>query len=85
MEKYIVNVLQCQNNEGRNFFKMEGGRLAYQNSFELVKEEIINFKFLLEESKREEICIMWRDQQLCDITCLISHNIFLEYYLLKKN
>ena len=52
--------------------------------FELVKEGIINFKFLVEESKMEGICIKWWGQQSYN-THLISHNKYLEYYLLKKN
>ena len=49
-----------------------------------MKEGIANFKILVEESKREGICIMWWDQ-LHDNTHLISHNKYLEYYWLKKN
>ena len=52
--------------------------------FELVKEGIINFKFLVEESKMEGIYIKWWGQQSYN-THLISHNKYLEYYLLKKN
>ena len=50
MEKYIANFLKCKCNKGRNFFKMEGKRVTL--CFELVKEGIINFKILVEESKR---------------------------------
>ena len=52
--------------------------------FELVTEGIMNLKFLVDEFKREEICIKWWDQRLYDNTHLISHKS-LEYYLLKKN
>ena len=52
---------------------------------ELVKKGISNFKFLVEESKKEGICIKWLDQQPYHNTNLINNNKFLEYYLLKKN
>ena len=53
--------------------------------FELVKEGVINFTFLVEESKREGICIKWWDEQVYNNTRLISLNKYVEYYLLKRN
>ena len=66
---------------------MKGGEAGWPINtlyFELVKEGITYLKFSLEESKWERICIKWWDQQLYDNTHLISHNRYLEYYLLKR-
>ena len=79
MEKHIANFLQPKINKGRNFIKMGGGGLANKDSFELVKEGIITFKFLVEKSKREGICIKWWDQQLFNTTHLTSHNKYSEW------
>ena len=79
MEKHIANFLQAKINKGRNFIKMEGGGLANKDSFELVKEGIITFKFLVEKSEREGICIKWWDQQLFNTAHLTSHNKYFEW------
>ena len=79
--------LQCKYNEGRNFFQ-NGGEAGWPINilcFELLKEGIKSSTFLVEESKREGICIKWWDQQIYDNTHLVSHNKYLGYYLLKKN
>ena len=49
---YSANVM-------KEFFQNEGeaGWAINTLCFELVKEGIVNFKFLVEESKREGICI----------------------------
>ena len=66
------------------FSKWRGGGWTNKDSFELVREGIINFNFVIEESKREGICIKWWDQQFYNNTHLLSHNKYLECYLLKK-
>ena len=66
------------------FSKWRGSGLTNKDSFELVKEGTINFNYVIEESKREGIFIKWWDQQFCNNTHLLSHNKYLEYYLLKK-
>ena len=87
MEKYIARFLKCKITEGRIFFQ-NGGEADWPVKTlcsELVKKGISNFKFLVEESKREGLCIKWLDQQPYHNTHLIIHNKFLGYYLLKKN
>ena len=59
--------------------KCRGGGLANKDSFELVEERMINFKFLVEESKREEMCVEWWNQQLCNTAHLTSHNKYFEW------
>ena len=87
MEKYITNFVQCKVNDGRNIFEngVEVGWPMKTPCFELVKEGIISFKFLVEESKWEGICIKWWDRQFCNNIRLVYHSKYLEYYLLKNN
>ena len=87
MEKYIANFFTMQNYWRKEFSK-NGGEAGWPINtlcFELVKEGGNKFTFLVEESKREGICVKWWDQQLYNNTRLISFNKYVEYYLLKKN
>ena len=57
--------------------RVEG--VANKDSFELVKVARLNFKLLLEESKREGICIKWWDElcrQLCKNTQFCNNTIW---------
>ena len=68
---YSANVMK-----ERIFSKWRGsGSPINTLCFQLVKEGITSFKFLVEESKREEICIKRWDQKLYDNTH--SHNKYL--------
>ena len=69
-----------------SFSKWRGSGLANKYTMLWITERGDNKgHVLVEESKREGICIKWWDQQIFDNTHLISHNKYLGYYLLKKN
>ena len=54
--------------------------------FELAEQGIINFKFLVENAKGRGYVLSGGINNFMIIyTHLISHNKYLEYYLLKKN